>query len=208
MIEANANYFKAASLCVSKEETRYYLNGVFIEPCAKGGATLTATDGHRLISIHDKDAVCDGPAIVSLPKGALTKKCPDGKIVVSDDGIFRHGNFISTSSVIIDGVFPDWRHLIRGKAWTSKSMPAINAVYLGDFGKISEAVFCGVKAIRLMTGSDEGQPVLVVFPSIPNAFGVVMPIRADKSPKEFMWAVTPKSVTPKKKPEAQEKAAA
>ena len=36
----------------STEQTRYYLCGVFIEP-ADEGVTMTATDGHRLVTCHD-----------------------------------------------------------------------------------------------------------------------------------------------------------
>lgn len=44
---------------VSREETRYYLGGLAIEPHpTHGGAYVVATDGHRLGAIHDADAIC------------------------------------------------------------------------------------------------------------------------------------------------------
>jgi hypothetical protein len=46
---------------ISREETRYYLNGVFIEPHKDGGAVLTATDGHLLVTLRDPHAICVGP---------------------------------------------------------------------------------------------------------------------------------------------------
>lgn len=52
----NADLFRIAYSCVSTEETRYYLNGVHLEPHPCGGAFMVATDGHRLIVVHDESA--------------------------------------------------------------------------------------------------------------------------------------------------------
>lgn len=43
--------FLQASGFVSTDETRYYLDGVYVEPVAKG-CRLVATDGHRLGAFH------------------------------------------------------------------------------------------------------------------------------------------------------------
>ena len=48
-IEINARLLKAVALAVTKTETRYYLNGVYVEFFADH-LTLTATDGHKLIA--------------------------------------------------------------------------------------------------------------------------------------------------------------
>jgi hypothetical protein len=45
---------------VSTEETRYYLGGIYIQPHEEGGAVMTATDGHLLVSVYDPDAHCAG----------------------------------------------------------------------------------------------------------------------------------------------------
>lgn len=69
-----ADLFRAAAVAMSTEETRYYLNGVFVEPHAtKRGITLTATDGHRLICAYDAEGTTDAPGIVNLP-AALIKE--------------------------------------------------------------------------------------------------------------------------------------
>lgn len=64
----SADLMRRALLGVSTEETRYYLNGVHISAGPNGGAVLTATDGHLLISLHDPDAVVSGECIVQLTK--------------------------------------------------------------------------------------------------------------------------------------------
>lgn len=64
----SADLFRRASVAVSTEETRYYLNGVAVQPCDQGGALLVATDGHRLLAIRDPHAHVVGSGIVSLSK--------------------------------------------------------------------------------------------------------------------------------------------
>lgn len=48
---------------VSKEETRYYVNGVYIEP-AETGVLAVATDGHRVVAVHDAAGFIERPAII------------------------------------------------------------------------------------------------------------------------------------------------
>ena len=50
-VTINARALKAAAMCASSEETRYYLKGVFVETAA-AGVTMTATDGHRLAALN------------------------------------------------------------------------------------------------------------------------------------------------------------
>lgn len=55
--------------CVSEEETRYYLNGVYVEPHADGGARLVATDGRKMVMIRDPGGIVkNGTGIVRLKK--------------------------------------------------------------------------------------------------------------------------------------------
>lgn len=211
MIKVKASYFKAASLCMSNEETRYYLNGVYIEPCAVGGVTLTATDGHRLVCIHDKDGTCDKPAIVGLPKGALKSRCPDGEINVGEDGLFRHGTFISLKSVLVDGAYPDYRHVVlltQKGGLGHKAAPAIKGRYLSDFAKIA-SILQGQPddqmPVRIMTGPTDADPALVLFSATPEAFGIIMPMRAKSPPEKFAWFIAgPKKVKTTKKPEPKD----
>lgn len=62
----SADLFRRVQLARSKEEMRYYLNGVLIEPCPEGGALLVATDGRRMLAFRDPDAHVTESAVVSL----------------------------------------------------------------------------------------------------------------------------------------------
>lgn len=64
----SAELFGRAMAAVATEETRYYLGGVFVQPCLQGGALLTSTNGHWLINVRDPRGVCEGSGIVSISK--------------------------------------------------------------------------------------------------------------------------------------------
>ena len=64
-----ADRVRLSCLFISKEATRYYLNGVHFVPI-KGGVRLEATDGHRLSFFRD-DGWCGHDMIVSIPSAAL-----------------------------------------------------------------------------------------------------------------------------------------
>lgn len=73
----NADLFRRAMCCISKEPTRYYLNGVHIEPHKDGGALLVSTDGHRLIVIRDKDAFIEGGTAIIKPRKWIARALDD-----------------------------------------------------------------------------------------------------------------------------------
>lgn len=66
-VKVSARAYAAAMLAQSTEETRYYLNGVLIQPCRAGGVMVVATNGHILIAIHDKDGETNGDWICPVP---------------------------------------------------------------------------------------------------------------------------------------------
>ena len=108
---------------ISTEETRYYLNGIFLHASEDaGGAVLkaAATDGHRLARVTVP--LPDGAA--GMPDVIVPRKCVaelrklldevDGSVGVSLSGTkirFDLGQAILTSK-LIDGTFPDYSRVI------------------------------------------------------------------------------------------------
>jgi DNA polymerase-3 subunit beta len=110
---------------ISTEETRYYLNGIFLHVAEDtSGPVLkaAATDGHRLARVHGGTRP-DGAA--SMPDVIVPRKCvaelrklldeADGSVVeisLSASKIrFELGAAILTSK-LIDGTFPDYSRVI------------------------------------------------------------------------------------------------
>ncbi|MEM6944383.1 MAG: DNA polymerase III subunit beta, partial [Pseudomonadota bacterium] len=115
--------FDKAKFAVSTEETRYYLNGVFLHVAEEEGERhlrAVATDGHRLARIDaDLPSGADEAPGVIVPRktvGELRKLLEDDEagvqVSVSETKIrFAVGDLVLTSKVI-DGSFPDYTRVI------------------------------------------------------------------------------------------------
>lgn len=186
-IDVNAIFFRAAFECVSKDETRYYLGGVYIAPHPKEGVLLTATDGHRLICIHDVTGKCEKAAIVRGDRRALAgvkldkRTSATPRFTVDSDGHAYCGEFRSSASAIIDGTYPDYPRiltpLVHGAIKKSYAPGSFNPEYLAAFAKISGMLGSSSAAMRVVIFSAT-DPALILFSSCPQAFGVLMPMRS------------------------------
>lgn len=96
--------------CISTEETRYYLNGVYLH-AVEGRLVAVATDGHRLMRNVGQEGTMDYGVILPrklvglLPKGAVTVELSQNKVRVTS------GSTVITSK-LIDGTFPDYVRVI------------------------------------------------------------------------------------------------
>ena len=115
--------FDKAKFAISTEETRYYLNGVYMHAAdAEGGKSLrcVATDGHRLARIDaDLPEGADGLPGVIVPRktvGELRKLLDDDDTViavsVSETKVRFATPGIVLTSKVIDGTFPDYSRVI------------------------------------------------------------------------------------------------
>ncbi|MFK3889402.1 DNA polymerase III subunit beta [Sphingomonas sp. NPDC079357] len=104
---------------ISTEETRYYLNGIFLH-VAEGVLKAAATDGHRLARV----TVDQPEGAAGMPDVIVPRKCiaelrklldeVDGSVGVSLSGTkirFDLGQAVLTSK-LIDGTFPDYSRVI------------------------------------------------------------------------------------------------
>jgi DNA polymerase-3 subunit beta len=134
--------FDKSKFAISTEETRYYLNGVYMHVADAGGRrTLrcVATDGHRLARIDaDLPSGADGMPGVIVPRktvGELRKLLDDDDAViavsVSETKVRFATPGITLTSKVIDGTFPDY----------SRVIPAANARRLEvDASEFAQAV--------------------------------------------------------------------
>ena len=128
MIKVKASHFYRVAMAKSSEATRYYLNGVCIARCAKGGAELIATDGNVMLCARDETGEADSapvivaadkPALAAMRKAAMVsaKTMKDAYVVITGDKLIVTDNFgtalyIQPTTCIIDGSFPDWRRVV------------------------------------------------------------------------------------------------
>jgi len=170
---------KAALLCASNEESRYYLRGVFLSTSGH----MVTTDGHRLFCAKlaerpTADVIVPYDAVAAALKMAGAR----AKEIEIDLAANRIGQIQFTP---VDGTFPDWRRVVP----TGLEQPSSNAddapdrvhfnhAYVGDFAKMA-AILCGktIEAQSVLHATTASGPALVTFGERADCFGVIMPIR-------------------------------
>lgn len=121
--KAMAELIAQVSFAISSEETRYYLNGIYLHTAqAEGGAVLraVATDGHRLSRLEmPAPAGADGMPGVIVPTKAVTEIARlakdaggDLSIELSPTKIRVTAGETSLTSKLVDGTFPDYERVI------------------------------------------------------------------------------------------------
>ena len=115
--------FEKAKFAISTEETRYYLNGVYMHTAqSEEGPVLrcVATDGHRLARIDAPlPPKADGMPGVIVPRktvGELRKLLEDEDapiaVSVSETKVRFATTALTLTSKVIDGTFPDYTRVI------------------------------------------------------------------------------------------------
>lgn len=175
-IELNADILRAALICTSTEETRYYLQGVSIEPNVRD-LRVVSTDGHRLFCAR-LDVVTSVERFL-IPRDALARALKGYKskaLIVSREGnLWRAGDVVFTP---IDGVFPDsWPRIIPKDLPEEPKHAVFNPAYLVDMVKI--AVVLDGKGAFPSVHADGLNPALVTFGIREDCLAVVMPRRDD-----------------------------
>ncbi|MGR3803017.1 DNA polymerase III subunit beta [Marinibacterium profundimaris] len=115
--------FDKSKFAISTEETRYYLNGVYMHVAdGEDGKVLrcVATDGHRLARIDADlpDGAAEMPGVIVPRKtvGELRKLLEDDEaeiaVSVSETKVRFATPEITLTSKVIDGTFPDYSRVI------------------------------------------------------------------------------------------------
>ena len=164
----NVDYLKRliekSKFAMSTEETRYYLNGVFLHASERGDKKVlraVATDGHRLARVD-----CNLPVSAEKIPGVIIPRKTVGEIRSILDGIedeiaisvssnkIRFSNSSTTiTSKVIDGTFPDYSRVIPKE---NKNRMEVDAY---DFSKavdrVSTVSLDKARAVKLVLSDDK-----------------------------------------------------
>ncbi|MCQ8240787.1 DNA polymerase III subunit beta [Rhizosaccharibacter radicis] len=108
---------------ISTEETRYYLNGIFLHTAKSAGGEMlraVATDGHRLARVETElPAGASGMPGVIVPRKTvaelrklLDEAGEEVEIGLSDTRIQFTAGTVTLTSKLIDGTFPEYERVI------------------------------------------------------------------------------------------------
>ncbi len=148
---------------VSDDETRFFMNGVFMEKNGSG-LVMVATDGRRLayvkrefsdVNIPDFKGVIVPPKVLNLVSKRAADEGPI-EIAVTDKNIFFNFGSYKISSVLIEGQFPNYQKVIPDKQENSVKISRVEL--LEAIHRV--AVFVEQKSHRTYFSLSNGQLVL------------------------------------------------
>lgn len=158
---------------ISTEETRYYLNGIYMH-AHDGVLRAVATDGHRLaLSEMSIPAGAEGLPGVIIPRKTVAEirrlidsSDADVNVSVSDAKIrFNLGNAVLTSK-LIDGSFPDYDRVIPKN--NEKELVIDNKVFADAVDRVATISAEKSRSIKL-TLSQDSLALVVDNPESGNA---------------------------------------
>ncbi|MFT5508825.1 MAG: DNA polymerase-3 subunit beta [Hyphomicrobiaceae bacterium] len=152
---------------ISTEETRYYLNGIYLHAAGGGedGAKPTiravATDGHRLahVELDQPEGALGMPGVIIPRKTVheLHRLLEDGgsevRIGISATKIRFEIGAITLTSKLIDGTFPDYGRVIP--QGNDKEMRVSNAEFISAVDRVSTIASERGRAVKLALASDK-----------------------------------------------------
>lgn len=171
---------KAALVCASNEESRYYLRGVYLTTSSPNWAGhMVTTDGHRMFVARLAERPSADVIVPYVDVTMALKLAGRAKEIEIDLAVNRIGQI---SFQPVDGTFPDWRRVVP----TGEEMPStkpelndgpehvhFNHAYIGDFAKMGK-LLDGASMLHPRSAS---HPALVTFGERADCFGVLMPMR-------------------------------
>jgi DNA polymerase-3 subunit beta len=147
---------------ISTEETRYYLNGIYLHT-AQGGATpmlrAVATDGHRLAQVElPRPPGAEGMPGVIIPRKTvheLQRLLEDGAAAITVGVSAAKVRFeigtVTLVSKLIDGTFPDYGRVIP--QGNDKELRVSNAEFMSAVDRVSTIASERGRAVKLnLTG--------------------------------------------------------
>jgi DNA polymerase-3 subunit beta len=147
---------------ISTEETRYYLNGIFLHAASRDGVDVlraVATDGHRLASVEVTlpDGAAGMPGII-VPRKMVTelRKLIDESTDAIDAALsetkvrFTFGDTELTSK-LIDGTFPDYERVIP--TGNDKQLEVDRKLFAAAVDRVSAISSEKSRAVKLLLNS-------------------------------------------------------
>jgi hypothetical protein len=193
-MQIHLNHLKATNVAASDEQTRYYLNGVYVNVVAQH-VEYVATDGARLIAVRHElltDSSCVWPATgVIIPSKLIerikvVKKADDEAEATMEGGnVTIKYNGESYSAPAIDGTFPDWRRVVPDAC--NGEIAQFNASYLHDFSKAAKIMGHTIEAPIVSHNGNSAALVDFLGGSDGVGFGIIMPRRTGSTMQCPPW---------------------
>jgi DNA polymerase III subunit beta len=144
------------SYAVSVDETRYALNGVYLEKLKEGkGFRMVATDGHRLSYVDrkmggglalEKGLIIPKKGVQELKK-LISEGEGDFEFAVDEKNIMARRGFITMTARLIEGDFPNYQQVIPNTA--GKYLSVDRKVLVGALKRVSVLATDRINGVQL-----------------------------------------------------------
>lgn len=196
-LKVSGQAFREVAKFAAKNDIRYYLTGIFVEPCAEGGVFLVATDGLCLVAMHEPEGELTGAdsgaifpvtddilGAIKLTKSERKESVPIDTSVVCHEGILRVMKntiqaYLHPGECVVPGKFPNWRSLMPdAESLQPGQIQTVRAELIGRFKHLSRTGFGG---IRVYSSGNKYAAMFVQMMERDDVMGVVMPMHDDKT---------------------------
>ncbi|MEH6676171.1 hypothetical protein [Phenylobacterium sp.] len=186
-LSLNAKMVLAASAWAMKgTDAIRGLDAVFAHAHPKGGAVIIATDGYRIVVVHDGAGTVSAPSSINLTP-ALKKaiKAAGDDAAITTDGAHAVFEGVHYPECIGSGAhFPTYRRVVKiaidDLKTQARASAQFNLRYVADavaMGKALGGASEPYPSIRF-TSVTEDSGALIQWTGVPHAFGILMPMRA------------------------------
>lgn len=202
-VNIRADRARLAASCMAKNDIRYYLGGILVEPRAEGGAYIVGCDGHRLIAVIDESGQCSESVILKLSPDML-RRMPKPRSYRDDEACKQRLQMeefkgrpalvltdkmtgelpeVVTTDVTIEGMFPDWRKVLPDLSKVKRgTVSAYQSRYLHEvlatFGNRGRPLCAVPYQVPSESAFDAG-PIAFHIEGHEYAYLIVMPLRSD-----------------------------
>jgi hypothetical protein len=175
-------------------DVRYYLDGIYVEPCDAGGCMIVATEGHMLGAIHSPEARTDKARLLritdgfegalkgrnTLNNGVVSLAAENARITLRINGIEE---YVQPGIPFIDGKFPDWRKVVPPVEHIQPGISAcLQSRYLAKLWKTCPIErYAGVFLSHDARNPDAGAAI-VQFVRSPSLIVLIMAMKFERPP--------------------------
>lgn len=186
----DARLFAAVALFRAKDDIRYYLQAVHVQPSPLGtGVLISATDGKQLATAFDVHGEADKEVLINVSPAFIAAarkvgaggqvRLIDGKAYVFDE----HGleTFIQAGSPLMEGKFPQFARILPGshEAWQPGMQEPVNPQLLARICQAAK-VLSRKRATPLVHRSyGSHRPVITSIEGTPELIVGTMGMRLD-----------------------------
>ena len=203
-VKFEREYLPMLAAFMAVKDVRFYLKGFHVKPHPDCGVILTATDGHRLVTIHDKNGQSDGEYILPISKSLLAaarKSAIDRGIVLNsiqfvdnkayvlywdcdcEFDFFENDEESSMDQVAyveyvaqIDGRYPNTKRVFDGIKKQPVDSVGVNVEYIGKLKSVCTTL--KFPQLNLIFSGSDGS-IVAVSGHNREIVSVVMPARCD-----------------------------